>query len=546
MNDEYEQYEEIVEEEGLGDSYHEMMKLFDELSFREKVRKVREGLKAPKTSGQYKYARLQMIRLSAPIAAVLVPFLALCTLVVLAAVAPPPASEVQVRIIEPEEPPELEDIEEPIEEPPEPPEPVEMEIPDVQVTVDNPVPSPPSDFSPQPAPMDAVAMVKSPIIMKGMFGSRNPGSRGNALRRFDGSGATEGAVMRALRWLKKHQEADGSWKHSSGGGSGSQKKATVAFTAMGVLTFLAHGETPGSPEFGKTVKDSIQYLVEAQSGDGHFQPRDNHDYTHPIATYALCEAYGLTRVPAVKEAATEATRRLLEGQHADGGFNYNLAIGSRKDVSYAAWCYQALKAAKMAELEIDGIEEAHKRGIEFCKASLYKNGMAAYTMSDNRRNARSPNGGLTGANVLCLQLLGAAKSAEAKQGLAWIANNAGCSWSEPWGQRPIYYWYYSTQAHFHEGGKTWSWWNNQFAAELVNNQVVIKEAIEGPDGEMKDIGYWESPGKGENYGRPYDTTLCALQLQVYYRYLPTFQSPEEIEETTEIAGDDDIGVEIEL
>ncbi|MFW5871026.1 MAG: prenyltransferase/squalene oxidase repeat-containing protein [Verrucomicrobiota bacterium] len=552
MDDEYneqEEYEEIVEEEGLGDSHHEMMKLFDELSFREKVRKVMAGLKAPKTSGQYKYARLQMIRLSAPAAAVLVPFLALCALIVLAAVAPRPDPEVEVRIIEPEEPPELEEIEEPLEEPPEPPEPVEMEIPDVQVTVDNPVPSPPSDFSPQPAPMDAVAIVKSPIIMKGMFGSRNPGSRGNARRHFGGSGATEGAVMRALRWLKKYQEADGSWKHSSGGGSMTQltqHRSATAFTALALLTFLAHGETPGAPEFGKTVKDAIQYLVKAQSGDGRFRPRDDHDYTHPIVTYALCEAYGLTRVPAVKEAAIAATRTLLQGQHADGGFNYKLAISSRKDISYAGWCYQALKAAQIAELEIDGIAEAHKKGIEFMKASLYKNGMAAYTMSDSRRSRKSESGGLTGVNVLCLQLLGAGDSAEARQGLAWLQDHATCNWSQSWNPRPLYYWYYATQAKFHAGGQTWSEWNNQFAMTLVNNQVVIEKAIEGPDGEMKDIGYWESPGPKEEWGRPYCTTLCALQLQVYYRYLPTFQSPEKIEEATEIADDDDIGVEIDL
>ncbi len=544
MNDEYEQYEEVVEE-GLGDSYHEMMKLFDELSFGEKVRKVREGLKAPKDSGQYKYARLQMIRLSAPAAAILVPFLAMCILVVLAAVTPPAPREVEVRIIDPEEPPELEEIEEPIEEPPEPPEPVEMEIPNVEVTVDNPVPSPPSDFSPQPAPMDAVAMVKSPIIMKGMFGSRNPGSRGNAIRHYGGSEATEGAVMRALRWLKKYQSSNGSWTKGAGGGNGGQK-APVAFTAMGVLTFLAHGETPGSPEFGQTVKNAIQYLVGAQSGDGRFSPRDNHDYTHPIATYALCEAYGLTRVPAVKEAATEATKRLLQGQHADGGFDYNLKVGTRKDVSYAGWCYQALKAAKMAGLEIDGIDKAQKKGIKFLKASLYKNGMAAYTMSGDRRNNKSSNGGLTGVNVLGLQLLGAPKSAEARQGLTWMADNADCVWSEPWGKRPVYYWYYATQAHFHAGGETWNRWNKQFAAALVNNQVVIPKAIEGPDGEMKDIGYWESPGKSENYGRPYNTTLCALQLQVYYRYLPTFKAPEDIEIEAEIADDDDVKTEIAL
>jgi hypothetical protein len=543
-----EQYEEYVEDEGLGNSYQEMMKLFDELSFREKCRKVAKGLKAPKDSGEYKYAKLQLLRLSAPASAVVVPILALLVLIVLAAAAPPPAPEVEVQIIEPEEPPELEEIEEVIEEPPEPPEPVEMEVPNVEVTVDNPVPSPPSDFSPQPAPMDSVAMVKSPVVMKGMFGSRNPGSRGNAVRRYGGSGATEKAVLRALRWLKKYQNSDGSWNSGAGGGQSIRNRwrSKPAFTALALLTFLAHGETPASEEFGPTVEYAIKYLVDSQRPDGGFEPRDGHDYTHPIVTYALCEAYGLTKVPKLKDAAQKATKKLLAGQHEDGAFDYELKITNRKDVSLTGWCLQALKAAKMANLGLEGIDEAHKKGIEFCKASLYENGMAAYTMNGSRKNRKSTNGGLTGVNVLCLQLLGAGNSSEAKQGLVWLAENATISWEEPWEVRPLYYWYYVTQAKFHAGGSTWDEWNKMFAGTTVNNQVVIEDAIEGPDGKMKDIGYWESPGSKEDYGRPYCTSLCALQLQVYYRYLPTFKSPEQIEEETEIAGEDDVQVEIDV
>jgi hypothetical protein len=39
---------------------------------------------------------------------------------------------------------------------------------------------------------------------------------------------------------------------------------------------------------------------------------------------------------------------------------------------------------------------------------------------------------------------------------------------------------------------------------------------------MVDIGYRETANA--EGGRVIDTTLCALMLQVYYRYLPTFLS----------------------
>ena len=77
-------------------------------------------------------------------------------------------------------------------------------------------------------------------------------------------------------------------------------------TGYALLTYLAHGETPASPEFGETVEKAIRFLVDSQEPSGRFRGRDGHDYTHPIATYALCEAYGLTKVPMLKEAAEKA------------------------------------------------------------------------------------------------------------------------------------------------------------------------------------------------------------------------------------------------
>ncbi len=47
----------------------------------------------------------------------------------------------------------------------------------------------PVDVSVQPANFDSVAMVKSPVAMKGMYASRNPRGRAEALKRYGGGGA---------------------------------------------------------------------------------------------------------------------------------------------------------------------------------------------------------------------------------------------------------------------------------------------------------------------------------------------------------------------
>ena len=54
--------------------------------------------------------------------------------------------------------------------------------------------------------------------------------------------------------------------------------------------------------------------------------------------------------------------------------------------------------------------------------------------------------------------------------------------------------------------------------------VTLSEKIPGPDGKPRAIGYWKM-SKDEKTcqsgGDTMATCLCALQLMVYYRYLPT-------------------------
>lgn len=524
-----EEYEEV---ERIG--HHSFMEIFDELSFREKWRRVFRGLRQAPDTGEYKFAKLQIVRLSAPASAVIVPTLGVLLIAVLAAVAPPALRQMEVQILDPTEAPELDEKLE--EEPPEPPEPMEMEFTPDMTMSDVPTPGPPEDFSPQPAEFDTVAIIKSPVIMRGIYGSRNPGSRGSALARYGGGNWTEGAVLRALRWLKKNQNSDGSWN-----------QVKPAMTGFALLTFLAHGETPASVEFGETVEKAIRFLVEAQDAGGRFTGRDGHDYTHPIATYALCEAYGLTKVPMLKGAAEKAVDVLIAGQHPNGGYNYNLNNNNptRNDSTYMSWCCQAVKAAEMAGLENAGLTECLERSVDGWKVNLRGDAIGAtigYTGPGNS--------GLLGAAVLCMQLLGAGGDPLTKGGMINL-QKATYNWEGGGTYNQLYYWYYITQAMFHTGGEIWTAWNRKFAPVLVKNQTIIPKGIMGPSGEMVDIGYW-APDRGvsghtDSEGKVMNTCLCTLQLEVYYRYLPTFRQPELLEEgELAVVGGEDVEIEVDL
>lgn len=395
----------------------------------------------------------------------------------------------------------------------------------------------------------AVVMTKSPVVLSGLYGNRTKGGRANALKAYGGGGGglkpadgssntTEDAVLRALRWLKKYQETDGSWNAKSGGGPGANEgDCTPALTGLALLTYLAHGETPSSEEFGQTVERAIRWLVDNQEKDGQFQKRDPHNYSQPIASYALSEAFGMTQIPMVKDAAKKSVDVLIKGQHADGSWTYNCETVNRSDISYSGWCGQALKAAKMAGVENDGLDLAIQKAIQGYRTN-FKNGVFQYEIKDGTPGDLNCQGRLTSVGTLCMQLLGAVKEPEARSGLEWLNKNATCDWAAPWGTSPIYYWYYTTQAKFHAGGDVWKQWNSQFSVQFVVNQKVVKGA--GVDG--KDIGYWEGlDSLCRSY--VYNTTLCTLSLEVYYRYLPTFK-PQETETVPTASSGDDIKVEI--
>ena len=486
-----------------------------ESRFRDRIGRVVEGLKAAPGTGERKYALLELKRLWSHFAAVLVPVAAFLILALTLA----PRTEtwyrsgVEVDYERKPEPKPLDRLERP-----RPNEDVPRSDPnDVRVAVpalvEVPAPGPPSPVpSETVVPITAlgrVAPIRSPITMRGIYQQRlGAEGRAAAIRARHGDLSSEDAVMRALRWLKIHQAKDGSWHLGSGGGPG--HGAAPAMTGLALLAFLAHGETPDDrcPEFGDTVRTALEWLMAAQIPTGRFRGQDDHEYGHPIAAYALCEGYGLTRNPVLRDVASKAVSIIVNGQNADGGWNYNCRPSHRNDTSHTGWCVQALKAADIAGVPCAGLEESLRRSVD----GVRRNAAVAHDGFGYTGPGRHH---LTCVGVLALQLLGASRSAEVKGGLA-VLGEATCDWDAPWGRNPVYYWYYITQAKFYADDTTWLAWNRQFAGEFVRNQTVLSSAT--PTGPR--TGYWRPAARSEHCrSLVYTTALCTLSLEVYYRIL---------------------------
>ena len=200
----------------------------------------------------------------------------------------------------------------------------------------------------------------------GVFGTRFDG-KANLVWQGGGSQVTEDAVQAGLEWLKRHQSADGSWNtdgyHSHCGfdtsfsgscdGDG-HDEYDVAMTALSVMCFLGAGHTPTVGDYKEQVKKAIKYLMNSQDKEGCVGNRElpRHMYNHATATMALAEAYALSNhKPLLKIATKKAIEFLLKAQTNGGGWRYTFRAGD-DDTSVMGWCIMALRAARLAGLEI--------------------------------------------------------------------------------------------------------------------------------------------------------------------------------------------------
>ena len=370
--------------------------------------------------------------------------------------------------------------------------------------------------------MELANDVQSKLVMRDLYQGRSADGRKDALATYGGAWGqyTEVAVIKALEWLKKKQNADGSW--------GPNK---TAMTGLALLTYLAHGETTSSTNYGPTVEKAIRFLMAQQDADGFFaRSKDSGEggdptvYAHGIATYAISEAYGLIRIPSLKLVLEKAVQVILNGQQPTGGWNYRFSKSGRRDTSVSGWMIQALKSAYIAGAENPGLREAMEKAVADLRA--------VHNSDTGRFGYTDKNGGsigCTGIGVLCMQLLGHAADKEVRQGLQAL-KEASVKWDseqkEGW---PLYEWYYITQAKFHQGGTTWSNWNSSFAKAYVKAQNAD--------------GSWPPAAQSEaGIGPVYSTTFAALTLQVYYRFLPTYK-PIAVQPATETSTND---VQVEI
>ena len=359
--------------------------------------------------------------------------------------------------------------------------------------------------------------------------------RSTRAQRTGGSAASEMAVERALDWLARHQDDDGRWdggvaRYEDGApvkgddsftvhcppgetcfGECAYWEADTALTALALLTYLGAGYTHNDGRYAEVVGKGLDFLIEQQKPDGDLRGRSKvvGMYCHAMATLALCEACALTADDKLRRPATNAVAFLVNSRARDG-LAWRYAPGAPVgDTSILGWVVMGLKSAKEVGISIPA-ESSVRRGTLLWLdkvATGQSKGLARYQPWE------SVTPTMTAEAWVCRQFLGVGgpgpSSSEAAQFLLENVSDRGTS--------NVYYWYYATLALYQHGGEPWSKWNAKIRDRIVGLQSTAGHQT----------GSWEPDTSlyGAKGGRIYCTTLAALSLEVYYRYLRLYDAP---------------------
>lgn len=354
------------------------------------------------------------------------------------------------------------------------------------------------------------------------FGGRGSGSRDAMIASGGGTADTERAVSGAVNWLARHQNPDGSWgcgpkgfatqckdpsctKHLPKDPKEAIQEYPMAATAFGLLPYFAAGQTHETPgPYKGVITRGLAWMTRNQDpkngrmGTGTM-------YEHGLATIALCEAYGLSKDRRLEPHARLALRFIEDAQNdKTGGWHYAPNPTTEGDTSVVGWQMMALKSGSMAGLSVNPETLAKAKKYLATVAKGKSGGQFSYMSNTPATPTMSAVG------LLCNQYTGMKRTDPAMiEGQAYVMSALQQAEGNP------YFFYYATQVMHNLPGPEWDTWNRHARRFLIKSQNKEK----GTCAE----GSWNSQGKPHVMGPVMMTSICALTLEVYYRYLPLYQ-----------------------
>ena len=359
------------------------------------------------------------------------------------------------------------------------------------------------------------------VSMRAALSSRSKETRRDLLNKFGGSSDTEKAVSLALKWLALHQDPQsGAWTlaHSAVckgqcDHPGERRASLNAATGLALMCYLGAGQTHMEGEYKQNVFKGLSFLIsnmKFQKGQGSWYVGAGGKgfddmYAHGIASIAMCEAYGMTKDPALRDAAQAGINFLGYAQNpSTGGWHY--APQGQGDTSVVGWQMMALKSGAMSGFTVD--LDVVRKANYFLDQMAFDEGASYHYSFDSKGRGATYNQSTTACAVLCRMYSGMPKDHPSIKAAVAKFSAAGPSKSN------TYYNYYATQVLKQIGGSEWESWNVRMRDQLLTTQATT--------GHAAGSWYWDDGHSTSAGGRFYTTCMATMMLEVYYRYLPLY------------------------
>lgn len=333
----------------------------------------------------------------------------------------------------------------------------------------------------------------------------------DVIKGLGGSDGTEKAIEASIRWLSENQEESGRWNSREHGAKG---KFDTGVTGLALLCFYGWGARHDEEgEYRQHVGRALDWLISQQEKNGDLSA-EGMMYCHSIASIALCEAYGITKDPNLREPAERAIAYTLAAQSkTKGGWRYR--PGNDSDTSITGWQFMALHSARLAGLKVpENHFELARKWFDTAGGGKH-GGLYGYQGPGKKSPAMVATG------MFCRQLdLVPPTSPMQIESAKLIGIN-------PMRSRTLdfYYIYYATLALYQHQGPIWDQWNERLKDSLPRLQRKTGSRT----------GSWDtSRGLAGNGGRVASTALATLSLEVYYRILPIYGFRGEEEQAPEL------------
>lgn len=313
------------------------------------------------------------------------------------------------------------------------------------------------------------------------------------------------AVERALQYLARVQNPDGSFPENYGDSTG--------IPALVGMAFLSKGHLPTEGPYAEALNRCIDLVLDHQKPEGLFEKGSGGTgpmYAHNISTLFLSEVSGMVdpgRQQKIDAALPKAIALILRAQAVQkdpkntGGWRYHPG-STDSDTSCSGWALMALRSAKLNGASVP--DEAIAAAVDYLKRHQHQDeGSFGYT--NENEHAKS----LSGMGLLCLELTGLHGKPETTKAADYVMKTYR---NLPGDQFEFYGNYYNSQGTFQIGGRYWS----EYASWMYGTYL---------DKQTGD-GSWNSREAGRIYG----TAMMTLAFTVPYRQLPIYQRDETVDE----------------